>query len=460
MAKANILILEDELKLRQAIALNLKREDYVSFQAESGKEALEILLHEDINFLLCDLRLPGEMDGMEVLKTVKAKYPEIPVIIMTAFGGVEEAVKAMKLGAYDYLPKPFEMDELILKLYKASDQIKLIRENIKLKELVKEQHSFDNIIGKSEKMQEVFNKIRLIAPHDTTVLITGNSGTGKELVAKAIHFNSNRCEKDFFAINCAALPKELMESELFGHTKGAFTGATKSHKGLFLEASGGSLFLDEIGELPLDVQAKFLRILEEKKVRQVGGSELFDVDVRIITATSKNLENEVEAGNFREDLFYRLNVVQISLPELSERIEDIPLLVDHFIALFNKKLHKNLELSNKAKNQLMQKKWKGNVRELANFIERIILFSEDDLIDNIDFLNKESTTDAISLTIPEKFTSLKEVKNKVEKIAEIEMIKRAIASCNGNHTKAAKLLGISHRSLLYKLKEYQDSLNE
>ncbi|MBU1627088.1 sigma-54 dependent transcriptional regulator, partial [bacterium] len=411
MAHSYILILEDEKKLRQVISLNLRREGFEVLEAETGNQALDILNDRNIDYLLCDLRLPGEMDGLEVLEKTRALYPNIPVIIMTAFGGIDEAVKAMKLGAHDYLPKPFEINELILKLRKAKEQIELIKENIRLKELVKEKHSFDNIIGKSEIMQDVFNKIRLIAPHDTTVLITGSSGTGKELVAKAIHFNSQRSNKGFYAINCAALPKELMESELFGHVKGAFTGATKSHNGLFLEASGGSLFLDEIGELPLDVQAKFLRVIEEKKVRQVGGTESFDVDVRFIAATSKNLSDEVEGKNFREDLFYRLNVVQIRLPDLSERIEDIPLLVDYFVGFFNKKLKRTVRLSQETNNQLMRKRWKGNVRELANFIERLILLSHDDLIESVDFFSpSETSMEPIKLDIPDRFISLKEVK--------------------------------------------------
>jgi len=458
MPKANILILEDEKKLRQALVINLRNEGFGAFEAENGMEALKIMEEKEVNYLLCDLRLPGELNGLDVLKEVKSRFPDVPVIIMTAFGGVEEAVEAMKLGAHDFISKPFEMDELILKLQKADEQIKLIKENTRLKELIQEKHSFDNIIGKSEKMQEVFNKIRLIAPHDTTVLITGDSGTGKELVAKSIHFNSPRARKGFFAINCAALPKELIESELFGHVKGAFTGAAKSYKGLFLEASGGTLFLDEVGELPLDVQAKFLRVLEEKKVRQVGGSESFDTDVRIIAATSKNLQKEVNSNNFREDLFYRLNVVQIYLPDLSQRLEDIPLLVDHFVSLYNEKLQRNAKLTEHAKKQLMTKKWKGNVRELSNFIERLILLSQDDLIEDVDFASPEQSPDSIRLTIPERFTSLKEVKNEIEKITEIEMIKRAIILTGGNHTKAAKLLGISHRSLLYKLKEYRNML--
>ena len=458
MIEGNILILEDEIKLRNAIALNLKRQGFAVFEAEDGPEALGFLKEKEVDYLLCDLRLPGEMDGMEVLEEARKLYPDIPVIIMTAFGGVEDAVKAMKLGAYDYIPKPFEMEELILKLGKANEKKELIKENTRLKELVLEKHSFGNIIGKSHEMLGVFEKIKLIAPHDTTVLLTGNSGTGKELVAKAIHYNSHRNRKGFYAINCAALPKELMESELFGHARGAFTGATKAYKGLFREASGGTLFLDEIGELPLDVQAKFLRVIEERKVRQVGGAESLNVDVRIITATGKNLAIEVENKNFREDLFYRLNVVQINMPDLSERIEDIPLLVDHFVTIYNRKLGRNLKLGKHAINQLMTRKWKGNVRELSNFIERLILLSKEDLIESVDLFTPDEPTDSLNLSIPGRFTSLKEVKSEVEKITEIEMIKRAIILTEGNHTKAAKLLGISHRSFLYKLKEYKEEL--
>jgi len=459
MSEIKILILEDEVKLRKAIALNLEYNGFSVHEAESGIEALKIMGDHDIEFLLCDLRLPGELDGFEVLAKTKRAYPHIPVIIMTAFGGVEEAVKAMKLGANDYLSKPFEFDELLLKIKKTGEQMKIIRENVKLRKLIKEQHSFDNIIGQSKKMQEVFDKIRLIAPHDTSVLITGSSGTGKELVAKSIHFNSPRYDNNFHAINCAALPKDLMESELFGHVKGAFTGATRTHKGLFLEASKGSLFLDEVGELPLDVQAKFLRVLEEQKVRPIGSSDLYDVDVRIITATSKNLEAEASSGNFREDLFYRLNVVQINLPDLSERIEDIPLLIDHFTKMFGEKLGRQVILSEGIKRQLMTKKWKGNVREFANFIERLILLSKEDFIESMEFFDTNGPLESIKISIPEKLTSLKEVKNEIEKITEVEMIKKAIALTEGNHTKAAKILGISHRSLLYKLKEHKEMLN-
>ncbi|MDB5037990.1 MAG: sigma-54-dependent transcriptional response regulator, partial [Bacteriovoracaceae bacterium] len=362
------------------------------------------------------------------------------------------AIEAMKKGAYDYVSKPFKADEILLRLQRLTNQEKLLFENQALKKVLHEETSFANIIARSPRMIEIFDTIRKIAEFKTTVLITGESGSGKELIARAIHFNSPRANKPFVAINCSAIPETLLESELFGYVKGAFTGANKDKKGLFEEAQGGTLFLDEVGDLPLSLQVKLLRAIQEEEIRRVGAGTTIKIDARIITATLKNLSEEIKKGGFREDLYYRLNVLPIHLPPLRERKEDIPLLVDTFIKRFNKEMSKNVQkISSECLHQLTDYSWPGNVRELENTIERAMV------LENSNDLSPENLPDAVrNLEInPAIRAAANEFSiKKMMVIMEQELIKKALDKTGGNRTWAAKLLEISHRALLYKIKRY------
>ena len=461
-----VLIIDDEESMRHMLSIILKKEGYEVVSAESGQQALKVLGKDDFNFILCDIRMP-DMDGLEFLRRLKTQdarheikdlslepsafSPQPVVIMMSAYGTIDTAVECMRLGAYDYISKPFKADEIIITLKKAEERERLKSENIRLKKAFQEDFDFRNIIASSPQMLDIFNLIEKVAGYNTTVLITGESGTGKELIAKAIHYNGSRKDKPFIAINCGAIPETLLESELFGHVKGAFTDAVRSKSGLFEEADGGTIFLDEIGELPKELQVKLLRVLQEGELRKVGDSKSRKIDVRVIAATARDLSGEIKKGNFRDDLFYRLNVVPITIPPLRERQGDIPLLVNHFTVIYAKKFSRPIKgADDEAMKYLISYPWPGNVRELENAIERAVILEDGDMIksENLPFIKEPS---AISHQ-PSANTgfSIKKAEEAIEK----ELITKALEMTHGNKTKAAELLEISHRALLYKIKGY------
>jgi two-component system response regulator AtoC len=456
MQYQKILVVDDEESIRYMLKLALEEAGYEVELASDGTTALKKLTESVFDCVISDVRMP-EMGGLELLKAIQEIRPDLTVIVMSAFGSLDTAIEAMKLGAYDYVSKPFKQDEIILTLKKAEERERLRKENVLLRREVEKKYSFDNIIGKSTKMQEIFRRIEKIAEYKSTVLITGESGTGKELVAKAIHYRGPRRDLPFIAVNCGAIPGELLESELFGHVKGAFTGAVAAKKGLFTEADKGTIFLDEIGDLPLNLQVKLLRVLQEGEIRRVGDTRTSQVDVRVIAATAKDLLEEVHKGNFREDLYYRLNVVPFHLPPLRERREDIPLLVWHFLKKYSAETGKEIkEITPDAMNALVAYEWRGNVRELENVIERAVVMSEGPII-TTEYLPEglvKSASDIV-LKIPESRISIKTTVKELVEMAEKELIARALAKTGNNRTRAAELLEISHRALMYKLKEYQ-----
>ena len=449
--KRKVLIVDDESGMRHMLSVLLEREGYAIDTAVNGEEGLHKIKANQYDLVLCDIRMP-EMDGLTFLENTKNLNRSLPVIMMSAFGNVDTAIEAMKKGAYDYVSKPFKADEILIRLQRLTAQERLVFENQTLKRTLHEETSFSNIIARSPKMLDIFDTIRKIAEFKTTVLITGESGSGKELIARAIHYNSPRAQKPFIAINCSAIPETLLESELFGYMKGSFTGAAKDKKGLFEEATGGTLFLDEVGDLPASLQVKLLRAIQEEEIRRVGSSQTTKIDVRIITATLKNLQEDIKKGTFREDLFYRLNVLPIHLPPLRERKEDIPLLVENFLKKFNKELSKKVErLSSDCLQLLIDYSWPGNVRELENTIERAMV------LETGPQLNPEHLPDVIRNTEinPAIRAAASELSiKKMMVIMEQELIKKALEKTNGNRTWAARLLEISHRALLYKIKRY------
>jgi len=454
-AQKRLLVIDDEENMRHMLASLLgSNAGYLVDTASDGYEGLQMIDRNQYDFILCDIKMP-RIDGMEFLKSARDKIADTTVIMMSAYGTIDTAVKAMKLGAYDYISKPFKTDEVYLALKKAEERESLKRENLQLKERIqkiKESYNFGKMVAKSRVMQSIFSLSAKVAKYNTTVLIYGASGTGKELIARGIHFSSDRSKNSFVPVNCGGIPENLLESELFGYKKGAFTGALKDKIGLFEEASGGTIFLDEIGEMPLSLQVKLLRVLQENEIRPVGDSKPKKIDIRVLAATSKNLEQEIKKGTFREDLFYRLNVLPINLPPLRERNEDIPLLCSHFINQFNKRLNKDIgNITPAAMSLLLKHNWPGNVRELENVIERALVLAEDKLLAPENFpslIGEREGADQID-KIFEGY-SLKDAQKDLEKM----LISKALTKTEGNRTKAAQLLEISHPSLLSKIKAY------
>lgn len=447
----NILVIDDEPNLRHMLTAVLEKAGYTVSSAADGMEALSLTETRPFDIILCDLRMP-RMDGLAFLKHAATQGLDAAIIMMSAYGTIDIAVEAMKLGAADYISKPFKPDEILLKLGQIEERNRLRQENIRLRDAVQETFSFQNIVAKSESMRKIFDTIQKIADYKTTVLITGESGTGKELIARAIHYNGTRKHKPMVAVNCGGLPENLLESELFGHVKGAFTDAVRDKKGLFQEASGGTLFLDEIAGLPLSLQVKLLRVLQDEMVRPVGSTQSVKVDVRIIAATAQDLAEAVKQGTFRDDLFYRINVLSIQVPPLRHRKEDIPLLVNHFTKKFKKRLNKEIKgVRPEALQALMDYPWPGSVRELENVIERTMVLTERFEI----YLNElpEEIRGGPATTPdpwPANSISLKANTMALEK----RLIQRALKETNDNRTHAAKLLEISHPTLLSKMKTY------
>ncbi len=453
-----LLIIDDEENMRHMLSSLLNKSGYRVDTASDGADALRMVDQTLYDFILCDLKMPN-MNGMEFFDTARDKLWATTVIMMSAYGSIDTAVEAVKKGAYDFISKPFKPDEVLLTLKKAEERESLKRENLWLKEKIRkiqENYHFGNMVAKSNAMLNVFKLAEKVAQYNTTVLIYGDSGTGKELIAKGIHFTGQRAKKSLVPVNCGSIPENLLESELFGYKKGAFTGADRDKKGLFEEADGGTIFLDEIGELPLSLQVKLLRVLQENEIRAVGDSKTKKIDVRVIVATSKNLRYEVSKGAFREDLFFRLNVLTIMLPPLRERPEDIPLLSQHFIDRFNISLDKEIKgITPAAMSLLLKHNWPGNVRELENVIERGVVLAEDSILLPENFppeLGEESKMSKMDDWFDGY--SLKTA----QKILEKKLITKALKTTNGNRTQAARILEISHPSLLSKIKAYDINL--
>lgn len=445
--QAQILVVDDEVNIRDALATMLKKRGHAVRAAGTGEEALGLLEAGPADLVLTDLRMPG-MGGMAFLRRLKEAWPDTEVVVMTAFGSIDTAVEAMRGGAYDYLTKPLDRDRFPIVVEKALERRALAFENKQLRDRLETRTRFDRMVGDSEPMQRVHDLVEMVADSDVTVLLTGESGTGKELVARAIHHKSSRAEGPFVTLNCGALPENLFESELFGYEKGAFTGAMATKVGRFELADGGTLLLDEVGELSLKSQVDFLRVLETKEFRRLGGTKLITVNTRIIAATNRNLEEAVKQGVFRDDLYYRLNVVPIRLPPLRERPDDIPLLVDRFLAEFSAQHRRDLkEVSRDAMRLLRLYAWPGNIRQLKNLMERLVVTVKDATI------QPEHLPEEIQASKEDARTMVVTLGTSLERI-EREVIQRTLKEVTNHREKAAKLLGISLRTLQYKIKEY------
>ena len=441
-----ILVVDDEPAQRELVSGFLARHGFEVTTARDGAEALERFRREPVDLILTDQKMPG-LSGLELTQAARAVNPEVAVVVMTAYGTIEHAVAAIKAGATDYLTKPLNLDELLHRLGQVRDHQRLLGENRELRAALQERHRVEGILGESGRMQEVLSLVRRVAASDATVLIRGESGTGKELIAKAIHYASRRAEGPLVRVNCAALPETLLESELFGHEKGAFTGAQATRRGRFELAHGGSLFLDEIGDLPPHLQVKLLRVLQEREIERVGSSRPIPVDVRLLAATHRDLEALVKAGGFREDLYYRINVVTLVVPPLRERREDIPLLLDHFLSKFARENGKTIRgLTREARDTLLRYDYPGNVRELENLMERAVVLTRDEVIGRAD----------LPLSVRDAEPESGEATGLPAAVEGLErrMIRDALARADGVQTRAAELLGISERVLRYKLRKY------
>jgi len=442
----NILIIDDEEVLQDVLTSLIRREGHTTFSARTGEQGIDLLEREDVDLVVLDLMLPG-MSGQEVLKQIRQRHPDVIVVVITAYSSIEGAIEAMREGAFHYIPKPFKNDEVLLTLKKGLEQRRLATENRELKAQLQQRFGFSNILGKSKAMQHVFELIRLAAPAKSNILILGESGTGKELVAKAIHHQSRRADGPFVTVNSGSMPADLLESNLFGHVKGAFTGAISNKKGLFEVAGGGSIFFDEIGNIPLDTQAKLLRVIQEREFMRLGGVEIIRAEVRIIAATNADLEEAVREGKFREDLYYRLNVITIPLPPLRERSEDVPLLARHFLQRFARENEKPLdEISPAAMELLLDYRWPGNVRELENVIERAVVLSSGAVLD-VELLpsavRQPTVTAAPQASFPPEGLSFKEAVSEYER----QLIVKALQSSGGVQKRAAELLQVKPTTL-------------
>lgn len=451
MIGKRILVVDDEENLRRVTQLKLHQAGYEAMTASDGAQALELLARNPQDLVITDLKMPG-MSGMELLQAIREEYPEIVVIVVTAFGTIESAVEAMKLGAFDYIIKPVNADALKLVVSRALEHHRLQEEVKSLRSAIDRKYGFENIVGQSKTLLATLENAARAALSDSTVLVRGETGTGKELLAKAIHFNSPRRERPLIVINCGAIPKELLESELFGHTKGSFTGAIVNKKGKIEMADQGTLFLDEVGEMPLELQVKLLRLIQEREVEKIGAVQSTKVNVRIIAATHRNLQAMVEDGTFREDLYYRLAVIPLTLPPLRERPEDIPELVAIFFKKFTERLNRrSLRLPPSLLPYFSTHRWPGNVRELENVVERLVVLAPGDEVtveDLPDFLRRERPPlEAIQLELPPEGISMEAV--------ERELVVRALQKCNWNQTKAAEYLDISRKMLIYRMEKFE-----
>ena len=454
--KQQILLVDDQVSFCHHIKAILEQEGYEVVIANNADQALQKLSLQTFDILLTDMKMPGP-NGLELFKIARKTDSNISGIIMTAYGSIASAVASIKQGITDYLQKPFEPEALLIAVEKTLRERRMLKEIRDLRKEVDQRYAFGNIIGKNHKMQAIYDLIEKVAPTDTRVFITGKTGVGKELVAKAIHFNSNRKNKPFVGINCGALAENLLETELFGHEKGAFTGAIRTKRGKFEYAQGGTLFLDEVGDISPGLQVKLLRVTQEKKIERVGGNQEIDVDVRIISATNQVIKEKIDRGEFRVELYYRLNVVPIHIPPLRERIDDIPLLVDHFIRIFNRKFNKNMRrVSTQVMSRLMQYDWPGNVRELENVLERAFVVAEKDIIDTIIFshdiaasASREAPPYSVDTEIP-----FKVARAMVEKRFEKAYLQEALNRYGGNVSETARMTGINPRTLWRKMKEY------
>jgi DNA-binding NtrC family response regulator len=449
-----ILVIEDKESMLDMLKQTLEAEGYQVIPARDGAEGIRKLSDERIGLVLTDLKLPKK-DGFEVLKAVKQDNPLLPVIVMTAFGTIETAVKAVKQGAYEFLTKPFDTDHLLVLIKRALDASRMATENILLKEEFAEKLGLPKIIGKSSGMLEIMTKIQKVAPTNASVLVHGESGTGKELFARAIHHLSNRKDAPFIAINSAAIPRELLESELFGYERGAFTGADARKLGKLELADQGTVFLDEIGDMDMALQAKMLRVLQEQVIERVGGGKPIKIDVRVVAATNKDIEKAVAAKLFREDLFYRLNVFPITIPPLRERRDDIPALAQNFLNKYSTEVRKGLlTISDEAMDILMKSPWKGNVRELENVIERAVIYADGGVIRAQDLgISESSILDALAEHVPMD-GPLQDIAAAATRIAESRRIRQVLKQTGGNKSRAAEILQVSYKTLLTKIKDY------
>jgi two-component system response regulator PilR (NtrC family) len=449
-----ILVADDERSIRELLAIVLRRDGYEVILAENGRTALNVLEQEPIDLLISDIKMP-DMSGVEVLRAAKQVDQDILGIMITAFASTESAVEALRMGAYDYVSKPFDVDELKIIVRNALERRQLRQENLLLKRALQSSHQFSSIVGRSETMLAVFKLIETVAPTNSTILVTGESGTGKELVARAIHFNSLRRDRPFVAVNCGALPEQLLESELFGHMRGSFTGASANKKGLVEVADRGTIFLDELGEMSPMMQVKLLRVLQERRFRRVGGTEEVDANIRVIAATNQDLAKMVADGRFREDLYYRVNVIQVQLPPLRDRQEDIPLLAGHFLEKFREQMGKNVaSISQEAIGYLERYDWPGNIRELENVIERAVALESSAAIlpDSLppQLRGLPSKNGQTVTQLPDAGFDLEAHVENVER----DYIAQALKRAGGKQSKAAELLGMSFRSFRYYVKKY------